>query len=472
MPEFHQLITRLQAFVLLKEAGEPLALDELARRIEQRGGQLPFGLQSLRKALSRGPYRRTLSGLIELDPDHFDYWYDEARVEKKREQPPPVAATPAPPPDLKLDEPLTADELQLFTPPAQFGLRRKLICSLDAYGCFSLADPPGPLLSAALDRVDVQRSLAARNLPLRLEEERLVLDVHHPDLAKIRAQVRQNVAGKLALQAEQQARAARHDEWLRQKAETRKATQAHFAALRRGLVQLFFHQGQVAGSLLHLGDLTLQDYSPERLVELRKDITALDILVGLQPATLCERLGVVSKARLVDLTPPFKSRKINKSGRVIHFDDLAANLKMTLSISQPLGEPKKLVEYWHTGQWGKFFRRLHSDLKALYQYYRYGVEHSYVRLRWGFLDETVPCSWNLGDEPGVYEVLREAEQNGGSVELVVGSTPGFEERFSRAVEFWPLGFGAGTVYGRFAHDCDETRIPLPDITAIRPGRAQ
>ena len=66
MTPFQSLNTRLQAFAVLSERG-PLRLEELATELEQRGGFLRCGLESLRKALNRGPYR------VALDPDHRDF---------------------------------------------------------------------------------------------------------------------------------------------------------------------------------------------------------------------------------------------------------------------------------------------------------------------------------------------------------------------------------------------------------------
>lgn len=228
-----------------------------------------------------------------------------------------------------------------------------------------------------------------------------------------------------------------------------------------------FYKNQVAGSLLNLADNTFSDFPADRAQELREAVSSQDILVGLDPRTDCERLGIETGARFIDLTPPFKSRKVNKAGRTIHFDDVSAQLRMTVNTSQPLGDPQKLADYWEKSQWTKFFRRLQADLKSLFQYYRYGVEHGYVRLRWGFREETVGVSWNLGMESTVYKLLRAAIAAESCVEVVLGGTPGFEDRFARSTHFWPTDIGLGWVSGRFSTPYSADRVPLSDITAIR-----
>lgn len=470
MPEFKGLITRLQAFVVLQAADKPLSIDELAAQIRSRGGHLPYGLESLRKALIRGPYRKSMTGLYSLDREHHDFWYDEARTRPKPPQAAPSIVLVAAP-DLDLDKALTPQELEEFRPPHLFSLRKKLVCSLDAFGSFELEAPPQALLPPSLERVEVQRSLAGRNLPLALEGNRLILRSHHPELRQIRGQVREVLAKERTRQAEAQKLAEGRRDWLSQEAERKKAAWADFSSSRRALVQFFFYKDQVAASLLNLADNTFSDFPPDRAPELRETLNSLDILFGLDPRTSCERLGIETRARLVDLSPPFKSRKVNKAGRTIHFDDLSAQLRMTVNTSQPLGDPQKLADYWAKSQWTKFFRRLQSDLKSLYQYYRYGVEHGYVRLRWGFREETVPVSWNLGQEATVYEMVSAAIAAQSCVEVVLGGTPGFEDRFARAIPFWPTHIGLGWVSGRFSSPYAAGRVPFPEITAIRPSVA-
>lgn len=466
MPEFARLIPRLQAFLILQEAGQPLPVEEIAARVEARGGTLPFGLESLRKALSRGPYHKSLAGQYSVDHEHPDYWYDEFRTRPAPPRP------PTPPPvsvavDLKPSEPLTPEELEELDPPHTFSVRKKMLCCLDAFGSFPLESPPQVLLPARLERVQVQRSLAGRSLPLRLEGDQLVLKPEHPELRRVRVEVR----SLLNQQRERQAQAARAAEnrqnYRLQQEEQKRAAWEKFSSSRPPLVQVFLHQGGIAGSLLNLADLTFSDFPPEQAEQLLESLRSLDIVFGLKPRELCEKLGIQTEARLIDLSPPFKSRTVNRAGRTVHFKDVSAQLRMTLSISQPLGDPEKLADYWARSQWGKFFRRLHSDLKSLYQYYRYGVEHGCVRLRWGFREEVVPVSWNLGQEPTLREILTAAIESQGCVEVVLGGTPGFEERFSRAQRFWPTEIEFYFVVGRFDNSSELVRLPRSEISAIR-----
>ncbi|MBX3171086.1 MAG: hypothetical protein KF760_27000 [Candidatus Eremiobacteraeota bacterium] len=109
-------------------------------------------------------------------------------------------------------------------------------------------------------------------------------------------------------------------------AERKRAALAEFSSSRRALVRFFFYTGQVAGSLLNLADNTFSDFPAERARELREAVSSQDILVGLDPQADCERLGIETGARFIELIPPFMSRKVTKAGRIIRFDDLSAQL--------------------------------------------------------------------------------------------------------------------------------------------------
>lgn len=54
----------------------------------------------------------------------------------------------------------------------------------------------------------------------------------------------------------------------------------------------------------------------------------------------------------------------------------------------------------------KLERRLESDLKSLAAYYRYGILHGGVRLRWGFLDEMVPVDWSQPGDACAYGIAK------------------------------------------------------------------
>ncbi len=458
MTPFQSLNTRLQAFAVLSERG-PLGIEDLATEIEHRGGFLRCGLESLRKALNRGPYRTNLQGEVALDPDHRDFWYDEVRVKEKLS---PAVPRPVAPP--LSEAPLTAAELERYAPPPALSQRKRLMLCLDAFGPLELGALPEPALRFLGGEPDVKRSLAGRDLPLALEGTRLVAQPHYL-WRELRLEVRAALRAAMERESEREALRARRQEVQEQKEQTRAA----FESLRRSVIRILADGDELAGSILHLNEMSFQDFQPKDREHLLRSLEGLDIVIGLEPRLLYETLGIDAGPRkFVDLTPPFKERKLNRAGRRVHFG-VSQALAMTVSSSQPLGDLQKLAEYREQGQWGKFFRRTQSDLKSLYQYYRYGVEHNYVRLRWGFLDELVGVSWNLGGEPGIYDILHRAHEHGTSVDVVLGGTPGFEDRFSRARPFWPGKFGIGWVEGTFGDAEWKEVLLLPDITAARPS---
>ena len=114
---------------------------------------------------------------------------------------------------------------------------------------------------------------------------------------------------------------------------------------------------------------------------------------------------------------------------------------------------------------GKLTRRMESDVKSLHAFYRYGVLHRCVRLRWRFIDEVFPVDWALPGEPHLHEILQRAKEAAAPVDIVIGSAPGWADPWSRArrgsvleVEPWQV-----TV----ALDGEVWRLDRRDIQALR-----
>jgi hypothetical protein len=71
-------------------------------------------------------------------------------------------------------------------------------------------------------------------------------------------------------------------------------------------------------------------------------------------------------------------------------------------------------------------------VKSLYALYEYGRLHGAVRLRWGFLDERIPAPWVHRDERMLHDLKKDALERGETLEVVVGSAPGWSDPWSRA----------------------------------------
>lgn len=157
-----------------------------------------------------------------------------------------------------------------------------------------------------------------------------------------------------------------------------------------------------------------------------------DIIVGLEIRNLLQAIGFDSgQRRLAELGATQKSRQINRRGRTLKITtDLL--IRGSCGISNPFGDKAKTLAYLRDGQETRFRRRLEADAKALLAFYQYGRLHGHVRLRWGFLDETLPAPWVHRDERGLYDLLKRASACDSPLEVVVGSPPGWEDPWSRA----------------------------------------
>ncbi len=133
-------------------------------------------------------------------------------------------------------------------------------------------------------------------------------------------------------------------------------------------------------------------------------------------------------------------------------------------IGHPLADPVKVAQYVAEGDTVKLVRRTESDVKSLYAYYRYGVLHGHVRLRWGFIDEVFGVDWALPDDQMLTEVLRKAMAEGLSVDLVTGSSPGWSDPWSRSSRWRVVDLSYDEAL--FEQDGVRQRIPLHEVQAV------
>ena len=103
-------------------------------------------------------------------------------------------------------------------------------------------------------------------------------------------------------------------------------------------------------------------------------------------------------------------------------------------------------------------------MKSLFAFYTYGLLHRHVRLRWGFLDEHLPVDWALPGDQSLHSVLEECRESGDLVEIVLGSAPGWNEPWSRAICAKILAFDFMTVT---VQESEASFIPRDEIQAIR-----
>jgi hypothetical protein len=207
----------------------------------------------------------------------------------------------------------------------------------------------------------------------------------------------------------------------------------------------------------------------DEVTEAAAVLERFDLLAGTAVRDTLQALGLEpDRWRLVELGPPRKTRRLNRWGRVLR---ITPELLVggTTGISRPLGAPQRMARYLAAGERTRLVRRLESDAKALHAFYRYGVLHGCVRLRWGFLDEALPVEWAQPGEPHLHEVLRGAQETGQALDVVVGAAPGWSEPWARArrveivsLDAWHVTLrAAGTTYP----------VDQRDIQAVRPAAA-
>ena len=177
------------------------------------------------------------------------------------------------------------------------------------------------------------------------------------------------------------------------------------AGLRRALLHVFPAKGAAtAAVLLDIGSRVMETFTGDRLFELAARLDAFDLVAALWVRETLQAVGVcdADRLRLVDLKPPKKSRRLNRQGRTLAITPELL-ITSTTGMSHPLGDPAKMAAYLAAGDFAKLARRLESDVKALFAFYQYGVMHHCVRLRWGFLNDTLAVDWAVPGDPSLHE---------------------------------------------------------------------
>jgi hypothetical protein len=300
---------------------------------------------------------------------------------------------------------------------------------------------------------------------------RLVLDRESTALPGIRRAVRKLAAAGLRQRALDAYWKTRQAEWRRQDEERARRDHSTAQALRRAVLRLLIVGGTLTAlTILDGSQRTLRTFTGG---ELGHGIAALgdyDILAGLAIRDDLLRLGLdPDRWRLADLSPPQKTRRLNRRGRTLALTPELL-IAATTGINRPLGDPHQLARYAAAGDSTRLRRRLEADAKALYAFYRHGCLHRCVRLRWGFLDEALGVGWAHPGDEAAYEILREAGESQLPVDVVLHSAPGWEQPWSRALRATVERLSH---HETFLRSAGEVRIVgLHDIQALRLVRNQ
>ena len=425
--------------VALLEHGAPMTLEAVATRLAEAGlGKRAAVLASLRRCRPGRPPAYRKDDLYGLDPHdaELELWAFRLGL-----RPPKAAAVsivrPPPPPPPSQDAPLSLEELRFAwrgTPLGTWSAQRLALAVLDAHAVPML---PSQVV-AFLSGMDPQHRLTEDAIELWRQgavqaryDGRWIPQADHPALLGARRAVRARV---LVLQRNAHLRqdpAVTHA--YVQAAERRRVAHANkLAGLSRVILCSYPPQNPCAVVLIDVADRTLSTFQQPTLDAARARLEAYDIIAGVGVRAAVDGLGLQSEGRrLGELSPAQKTRQINDRGKILKITT-AMLIAHTCLISKPLGDPKKLQGYCNKQQWEPLCKRLEADAKALYAFYQYGRLHGHVRLRWGFMDDTMPAPWVHYDERGFFELLRSAEERGAVLEVVAGVTPSWTDPWQGA----------------------------------------
>jgi hypothetical protein len=426
--------------VALLERGEPITLEEAARRFEEAGiAPADDAIASLKRCKPGRPPIYRDGNLYALDPhdDETDLWVFRLGL-----RPPKVAAPrltrPDPGPVPSPEEPLCVanlDEGWREGVPSGWSAQRIAICVLDAHG--SVMQPQEVVaFVGARSRWNPLSTNSAKYWPrgsaIRvMADASWELDREHDAVRSARQAVRERIAmvrrwahirpDPAVIEAHRQ-----HFE---------KAREAHgerLARMRRVLIHAFPATQPEAIVLLDVGRREIASFVGDEISRAKEKILDYDIIAAVDVRAFLRRLNIEAGERhLGELRPPQKTKQLNKRGRTLKITT-SLLVQGSCGIGRPFGDEKALREYLRRGETTKLRRRLEADAKSLFALYQYGRLHGAVQLRWGFLDQKLPAPWVHRDEPTLYDLMQHAYALGLPLEVVVGSAPGWAHPWSRA----------------------------------------
>lgn len=240
--------------------------------------------------------------------------------------------------------------------------------------------------------------------------------------------------------------------------------QSAAAALRRAIV-CAARSGDELGAIA-VADLETREtwtFVADEFDAVPERLASYDVLAGPAVRTILTQRGLdADRWRLASLDPPQKTMRLNKAGRVLH---ITPAMILSSTVGLRLGDPEKLADYLRKGDVGKLRRRLEADAHAWAALYAFGVLHHVVRLRWGFLDETLRVTWALPGERDAWDLLEEEKTTGKEVDIVLGSAPSWTDPWSRAVRVRVLALDSWT--WTFEKEGHVFRVPRYDLAAVR-----
>lgn len=440
------------------EHGEPATLEAIVERLERagvgpgyRGTRSPDLASALKKAWhGLPPVYRDAGGRYGLDlgsedlewllfvvglrPSTFQKRLEEEGEASLREPPPdPVA-----PPDSVA---LSHEELEAAwngRPTTAWSTLRQAAAVLDAFGRpMSLEEVEQVLASLTNERsvLGPETAWSWRSSLVQVEGLTLRLNPASPDIAAMRRAVRAKAYRVLA----ERARAAhwKATRAVADRAQERAERQAEIEAgrTRRAIIRVVPEPRRIrAAALVDLQRRDIQTFVGDEVSLLPGLLEHYDLVGGIAVRETLAALGLdADRWRLADLGPPQKTITLTSGGRVLRLTPEMV-IRSTVGIATPLGDRAKMREYLAANATGKLRRRLEADVKSLAALYRYAVLHGYVRVRWGFLDETIGVAgWGHPGDLTLYHLFDRVQELDLPVDIVIGDrAPAWDDPWRHA----------------------------------------
>lgn len=466
--------------VALLESGVPMTLVEVAARFEEVGlADYDSALLSLKRCKpARAPVFR-VDDHYHLDPQDRELNYWISRFELRPRPAEAVVEAPVPTPRTALpgnDVPLTLAELEEAWADASLSgwtAKKVALAILDAHGRAPMA--PEDVVAVVEQhaqwhslRVDSPHfGKAGSGIAVGADGRWRPADDAMPTLMRVRDDLRTMIlrvrdrALRFGSPVDHAARRETNEiaDAQRKKARAKKS---------RAVLAAFPPNAPEVVSVVDVGAHTVTTYFAEAFGALLAQLEGFDIIAAENIRPTLRALGFEQGERqLVDLGVIQKTTGINKRGDKLKIT-MALVIQGTCGISNPCGDPKKMAAYLAAGDRGKLQRRLEADVKALAALYEYGRSHNYLRLRWGFINETIEAPWRDFDEVTLHALVTSAGELGFGLECVVGSAPGWADPWARARLFAVEKEQGG--YGWSVIDADGFEVDRVDIQLARVCR--
>lgn len=459
--------------VALLERGAPLTLEQAAVRFEEAGvAPAAEALASLKRCKPGRPPIYRDGEHYSLDPhdDEADLWAFRLGLRPARAVPLHVVRPDSGPPRTS-DQPVTVPELDEAWRdgiPNSWSAQRIATAVLDAHDA---ALSPDSVLAfvrarsqASLLRADSAQHWHHRSAVRVRHDGRWDLDRTHAAVCSARDAVRERIA-VLRRWAEMRPDPAVIKANQHRLERERYAHGEELARLRRVLVHACPIARPEALVLVDVAERTITTLIGHEIAQVTDRLAPYEIIGAIGVRPLLRTLNIdPGDRRLAELGPPQKTRQLNRRGRTLTITTTLL-VQGSCGISRPFGDDRTVRGYLQRGERTKLHRRLEADAKSLFALYQYGRLHGAVRLRWGFLDEMLPAPWIHRDEPTLHQLLKEAYTRGVSLDVVVGSVPGWTDPWSRVRQAFP----ATDAWGWPSRLVDEQgyEIPRADVQLAR-----